>query len=150
MNKIVSIILAIAFISATLVTTLVSKNIKYDLIKQLTDNEIHIYKNIINERRNIYFAGLGLGILLSIIYILFINKSNDNTLLKIFCGISITMSVNYFFYILYPKSQYMIQHLNKKSENIAWLKIYKTMQFRYHMAFLLGLVSSGFICYSFC
>tara|TARA_B110000037_G_C17088422_1_gene492964 strand:- start:1476 stop:1928 length:453 start_codon:yes stop_codon:yes gene_type:complete len=150
MNKIVSSMLAFSFILATLGTTSVSKNIKKDLVNQLSDEEINIYKNIINERRNIYFMGLCLGVILSIIYILFLCKIKNNIWFKIICGIAITMTVNYFFYILYPKSQYMIQHLDKKSENIAWLKIYKTMQFRYHLAFLLGLISSGFLFYSIC
>jgi hypothetical protein len=150
MNKIISIILAVSFICATLATTLVSNNIKDDLVKQLTDKEIVVYKEIVNERRNIYFMGLGLGIILSIIYILLINKTKSSIWLKITCGVAITMVVNYFFYMLYPKKQYMLQHLDKKSENIAWLKIYKTMQFRYHLAFLLGLIGSGFICYSMC
>jgi hypothetical protein len=150
MNKIVSIILAVAFIFATLGTTFVTTDLKDDLVKQLTKEELKIYNNIGIERRNIYFMGLGLGILLSIIYILLLNKTKMSLLLKIVTGVSITMTVNYFFYILYPKSQYMIQHLDSKSENIAWLKIYKTMQFRYHLAFLLGLISSALVCYSMC
>ena len=58
------------------------------------------------------------------------------------------MLVNYFFYILYPKKQYMLQYLDKKNENIAWLKIYRKMQFRYHLAFLLGTIASGLLCYT--
>lgn len=150
MNKIVSIIIAVSFIFATLGTSLVCSDIKNDLIKQLTKEEVKIHSEIVKERRNIYFMGLGLGIVISIIYILFINKTKMDIWFKIITGVAITMIVNYFFYILYPKSQYMIQHLDKKEENIAWLKIYKTMQYKYHISFLLGLICSGFVCYSIC
>lgn len=153
MNKTVSIILSGGFLAATIATTFYTSNLKDDLIKQLTNEEIMKYKEIVMERRNIYLMGLGLGIVLSIIYLLLIKKkikikSKSNIILNILACISITMLVNYFFYILYPKKQYMLQYLDKKNENIAWLKIYRTMQFRYHLAFLLGTIASGLLCYT--
>ena len=122
MNKIVSIMLAVAFIFGTLATTFVTTDLKDDLVKQLTKKELEVYKDIGIERRNIYFMGLGLGVLLSVIYILLLNKTKCDMVFKITTGISITMIVNYFFYILYPKSQYMIQHLDKKRENKGLVK----------------------------
>ena len=44
----------------------------------------------------------------------------------------------------------MLEYLDSKNENLAWLKIYKTMKFRYHVTFLLGLIVAGLICYGMC
>ena len=61
-----------------------------------------------------------------------------------------SFTVNYFFYILHPKSDYMVLHLKNLEEKQAWLNIYKTMQFNYHLGFVLGLVGMIFIGNSFC
>ena len=150
MNKTVSIMLAVAFICATVGTCLFTDNLNKDLLKQLTDKERKVYGDIVKERTNIYLFGLVIGIVVSIIYIMFLNKTKSNLWLKLITGIAITMVINYFFYALYPKSKYMLEYLDTKNENIAWLKIYKGMKLRYHLAFLLGLIASGFFCYSFC
>ena len=78
MNKTVSIILSGGFLAATIATTFYTSNLKDDLIKQLTNEEIMKYKEIVMERRNIYLIGLGLGIVLSIIYLLLIKKLKLN------------------------------------------------------------------------
>ena len=97
-------------------------------------------------RRNIYFQGLGLGVVLSLCAIFLIpTLKKAKKMVRFFTAIAITFSVNYFYYILYPKDKYMIEILDTKEENKAWLKIYKTMQFRYHMGFLLGLAAAACI-----
>ena len=137
--------LSIAFIIATIMT-IQSPNskLKKDLSKHLSEKELQYYQDIIIMRRNIYFQGLVLGIILAIIIICFVpqmkkaKKSN-----RLYSAIAITFVVNYFYYILYPKDKYMIELLDTKEENKAWLEIYKTMQFRYHLGFLFGLVAAG-------
>jgi len=44
----------------------------------------------------------------------------------------------------------MVKHLNSQDEKNAWLKIYKTMQFNYHLGFVLGLIGMIFVGNSFC
>jgi len=138
--------LSIAFLLATLATTFINPNIKKDLLNELTPKEIIIYKNITMFRLKIYYQGLFLGIFISLIY-LYLNKNKDKYL-NLFIAISLTFVINYFYYMLYPKPLYMIEILNTKKENQAWLKIYKYMQFRYHLAFLFGLIFAYFL-YSF-
>ena len=43
--------------------------------------------------------------------------------------------------MLSKKSDYMIQHLDNEGQRIAWLNIYKEMQYRCKMGFVLGIVS---------
>ena len=131
--------LSIAFLFATLSCTFINKNIKSDLVSLLTEEEIKTYQEIINFRIKIYYQGLLLGIILSILYL----QSNKNK--NLFIAITITFVINYFYYILYPKPLYMIQVLDTKEENEAWLNIYKEYQYKYHFAFLFGLVFSYFL-----
>jgi hypothetical protein len=44
----------------------------------------------------------------------------------------------------------MVLHLKDDDEKQAWLNIYKTMQFNYHLGFALGLVGMIFVGNSFC
>ena len=131
--------LTIAFLFATLATTFIDYDIKNDLVSLLTIDELELYKYIKNFRLKIYYQGLILGIFISLLYL------NYNKQKSIFIAISITFVINYFYYILYPKPIYMIEMLNTKEENKAWIKIYRYMQFRYHFAFLFGLIFSFFL-----
>ena len=85
------------------------------------------------------------------LFILNNNKMFKVTKLVNICFVLATsFTVNYFFYILHPKSDYMVLHLKNLEEKHAWLNIYKTMQFNYHLGFALGLVGMIFIGNSFC
>jgi hypothetical protein len=72
------------------------------------------------------------------------------TLTKMCIVLAISFTVNYFYYILSPKSDYMILHLNTPNERMAWLNIYKTMQLNYHLGFALGLIGMMFVGKSIC
>ena len=66
--------------------------------------------------------GFGLGFILSLIalFILNNNKMFKVTKLMNICFVLATsFTVNYFFYILHPKSDYMVLHLNNDEEK--WL-----------------------------
>ena len=138
-----NLILSIAFLTATIATLRLNPVLKSNLMKQLNKKEQMHYKDIITHRRNIYFQGLFFGLICSIIFILY-NKLKNKTMI-LFCALSITFVVNYFYYILYPKKAYLLSILDTKKENQAWLDIYKSMQFRYHFGFLLGLIFALFL-----
>ena len=44
-------------------------------------------------------------------------------------------------YTLYPKSDYMLKHLNKPEQIDAWLKVYNEMKLKKYIGFSLGLVA---------
>ena len=54
---------------------------------------------------------------------------------------AVTLSVNYFYYILAPKTDWMVLHLKSVEEKEAWLKVYRTMQYNYHMGLVLGILA---------
>ena len=56
---------------------------------------------------------------------------------------------NYFYYILHPKSDWMLDHLQNKQEIKAWLLMYREMQYNYHMGLVLGIVAVGVFAFAF-
>jgi len=148
-------LLAIIFIVTKVVIlftiTLPYNNSQKDLNNSLDQKQKEAYKKIISERRSIYIKGYLVGIILSIIVILvnlFVFKQNKvNTLCL---SVVISSITTYFFYILHPKSKYMIQIIETKEQINNWLNIYKNMQFKFHLSFLIGIISTTLIHYSFC
>ena len=146
-------IIAFIFLIANIYSILSCSNVNKDnFYNVLTNIQKDKYNKIIDERRNIYYMGYGLGLLLSIIG-LFISKKIlklklSNISMVCFVG-TITFITNYLFYILYPKSDYMLLHLNDKKQIEEWLKIYKKMQFNFHIGFVFGIIAIMIFCYSF-
>ena len=95
------------------------------------------YENIVRERRNIYYQGFTLGIVISIIVLLVFKM---DTTYRVCTSAAITFIITYFYYLFKPKSDYMIIHMNDYRLREKWLNIYKHMQFNNHMGFFLGLV----------
>jgi hypothetical protein len=44
----------------------------------------------------------------------------------------------------------MLLHLNDKTQIQGWLAIYKKMQFKFHLGFVLGIIAVTIYAYSFC
>lgn len=155
MNCTVSCILAGAFIAASVFVCfrVDKKMLNNPLMKLLNRENQTRYMRLTNERRNIYLKGFALGFIISVISLVLLNKNKMFKLTKLtnICFIvAVSFSINYFFYILHPKSDYMVNHLQTQEERSAWLKIYRTMQFNYHLGFVLGLIGMIFVGNSFC
>ena len=133
-------------------------NNKLEFKNTLTKEQQVLYEKIINERKNIYYGGFILGIILSVFavyfgekYLFFIDKKTKISNIPKICMVaSITFVTNYLFYILYPKTDYMLLHLNDKTQIQGWLAIYKKMQFKFHIGFVLGIIAVTIFAYSYC
>ena len=131
-------------------------NNKQQFKNTLTQEQQILYEKIIAERKKIYYGGFLLGIVLSFIALYFGNKflfssnSKSASMPKICMIASITFVTNYLFYILYPKTDYMLLHLNDKTQIQGWLAIYKKMQFKFHLGFILGIIAVTIYAYGFC
>ena len=138
---------ALMFMVANVYVTLsgdTKLKIKENFYKTLSQNEILRYENIVNERRNIYFQGYALGLIMSFI-LLALNYNNKNGLSNnsMVCVVgAVTLTVNYFYYMLAPKSDYMVLHLNERKQREEWQKIYRYMQVKYHVGLVLGIVAA--------
>ena len=125
-----------------------------DLIAKLSPENQERYRNIAIERRKIYFTGLFLGFILSMLLIMccrsyFLTSNGSRGGLLCMVG-AVTLSVNYFYYILARKTDWMVLHLQSPEEKEAWLKVYRTMQYNYHMGLVLGILAVIAIGNSLC
>jgi hypothetical protein len=120
--------------------------------KSLPTSLVQTYDSITRERTIIYYTGYALGLVLAIITITYntVIRKEKVTSLSLVCTIvGLAFVVNYFYYILTPKSKWMLNEIRTPEETKAWLEMYKTMSFYYHSGLLLGLVSIGTLGYAF-
>jgi glucan phosphoethanolaminetransferase (alkaline phosphatase superfamily) len=110
------------------------------------------YDRISKERRNISYAGYLLGFVFSlfVLYYNFYIKKERFANTSLVCIVVATMFItNYFFYMLYPKSDWMLDHVNHPEQVKAWLQMYKAMGFYYHAGLALGLIAAGIFAFAF-
>jgi len=128
-----------AFLGSMILTMLSSKKSKRfnDFMVMLDEEQKQIYKSVIDERMSIYIQGMVLGIVVGIIVVF--NSKVSHTI-KVCMFITIALGINYFYYILYPKSTHMLEHLSSVEQNVAWLGIYKEMILRSHIGAVMGIL----------
>lgn len=111
-----------------------------------------IYMKIQEERRMIYIKGFVLGLILSLI-IIYINWNATRKMnrIGILCLVgSVSLITNYFYYILSPKTDWMILHVDGIKEKADWLGVYRGMQMNYHIGLVLGILGVVAIGGIFC
>jgi uncharacterized membrane protein YkgB len=120
--------------------------------KQLPSNLQNLYEKISAERLRLNYYGYTLGLVLSLIIILYnyTSKRNKLTNTSLVClVIVVSFLTNYFYYILSPKSTYMLDHINSPEQTKAWLAMYREMQYNYHLGFVIGVVAVGVLAFAF-
>jgi hypothetical protein len=120
--------------------------------QQLSQKLRKKYNSIRKERLKIYFQGYILGFILSLFIILYnyIYKRDKLSTVYIVCLVLATSFVtNYFYYILHPKSDWMLDNISNTNEAKTWLNMYKNMQKYYHTGMLLGLIGIGILAFAF-
>jgi len=110
------------------------------------------YEKITEERKMISYHGYILGLILSLFFI-FYNTKIKNYKLNTFSLVCLVMAVcfltNYFYYMLSPKSDWMLNHTSSQEEVKAWLQMYREMSYNYHMGLALGIVAVGVLAFAF-
>ncbi len=121
--------------------------------KQLPSNLQNLYEKISKERLRINYYGYTLGLILSLIIILynysFTNRNKLTNTSLVCLVIVVSFFTNYFYYILSPKSTYMLEHINSPEQTKAWLTMYREMQYNYHMGLIIGIIAIGVLAYAF-
>ena len=119
---------------------------------QFPTNLQDLYEKIVNERRNISYRGYALGLIISLI-IIFYNlslKKNKLQNLPLLCiVISTSFITNYFYYVLSPKSNWMLDNLTNPRLIKLWLKMYRIMQYNFHMGLVLGIIAIAILTLAF-
>ena len=146
----ISIIFIIAMIYMTYSTTNSDVMKKYQ--QQLPDNLRTLYQSIVTERIRIYYFGYLLGLVLALLIIFYntqIKKGRFSNLSLICLVISVSFLTNYFYYILSPKTDWMLNHITDGEQSKTWLKMYRAMQVYYHSGLVLGIVAVGLLGYAY-
>ena len=110
------------------------------------------YEKISKERLSISYQGYALGVILSlgvIFYNLKFKGSKIRTTSLICTVIATAFLTNYFYYIISPKSDWMLNHLQNKDEIRSWLQMYRVMQYNYHIGLVLGIIAVGILAFAF-
>ena len=107
------------------------------------------YEKITHERRRISYHGYILGLFLSVI-ILFYNIRIKMHTTSLVCTVMATCFLtNYFYYMLSPKSDWMLNHTTNQDQVNAWLIMYREMSYNYHVGIVFGIVAVGMFAFAF-
>jgi len=120
--------------------------------ESLPSNLKVLYDKISKERLSISAYGYVLGFILSLIIIFYNTKIKGNRLgtKSLVCTVAATcFFTNYFYYMLSPKSDWMLNHLNTPEQTKMWLQMYREMQYNYHFGLVLGIAAVGMMAFAF-
>ena len=114
-----------------------------DYMRSLTEHQQQAYARIVEERRGIYLRGFGWGLLLSAALLGIHHQYATMPRAALLCSVAaITLATNYFYYVLSPKSDWMVLHFNQKQDAGNWLRVYRGMQVNYHVGLVLGIAGT--------
>lgn len=150
---------ATMFIIANLLFTFLMD--KHGLVKNyqesLDETQKKMYEKIVNERKNLAMQGYGLGLGLSVGFLIgkhFLTRSKKSLLNTSISGlcftVAITFIVQYFYYMLMPKKDWMLNYLKTDEQKEQWLKVYRAFSWNYHLSIAIGLVGAGLLGYGLC
>ena len=110
------------------------------------------YDMIVKERKSISYQGYILGFILSL-FIIFYNLKIKGVKMSNFALVCTVMTTsfltNYFYYMLTPKSDWMLNHTGNQEEVKAWLQMYREMSYNYHAGLALGIIAVGILAFAF-
>lgn len=112
----------------------------------------NLYDKLSRERMMISYQGYVLGFIISLFIILynyFYKIRKLNTLSMVCIVLATSFLTNYFYYIIHPKSDWMLNHINNPEQTKAWLEMYREMQFNYHMGLVIGILGVGILAFAF-
>lgn len=110
------------------------------------------YDKIVEERRNISTNGYIIGLVLSALAIYYnqVISENKMDISSLVCLVLvISFFTNYFYYILSPKSDWILNHIKNTEQSKLWLEMYRTMQYNYHLGMVLGIFGIGVFAFAF-
>jgi NhaP-type Na+/H+ or K+/H+ antiporter len=127
----------VILLSSVFMMFLKDNNLFLKFMNTLNNDQKEIYNKIIKERLSLYFGGMLLGIFIGLLYLFYSKKSNKNVCIFIVIVFVTKMIV----YKGYPKSTYMLYHLDKKEQVDAWTDIYRNMKKIWMLSFVFAIIS---------
>jgi len=119
---------------------------------QLPEKLQKIYEEITNERTTIYYQGYALGFILSL-FIIIANVYSGHKMLSTMSMVCLVLATsfitNYFYYILSPKKNWMLNYIETPDQTKLWLQMYRGMQVYYHTGLVLGIIAVSIFAHAF-
>lgn len=129
-------------------------NVVLEYKKQLPVDLQNLYDKIVAERMSISYSGYIFGLILSFVVIIYQydfttkrNKLSNVSLVSLV--VIVSFFTNYFYYMLTPKTNYMLDNLNTPEQTKAWLIMYKEMLYNYHLGMVIGIIAMAVLALAF-
>jgi len=108
------------------------------------------YEMITNERKMLSYQGYALGVALSVCLIIYNTQFERMSTSGMVCLVIATAFLtNYFYYVLSPKSDWVLNHTTNQEQVKNWLKMYREMSYNYHAGLALGIIGVGVLAFAF-
>jgi uncharacterized protein YacL len=150
MNCYESAILGTGLLGASFYTSLISKEEINKLRQLFTGDAVNAYDRIVKERSMLYIQGLIFGFLVSYLINYNYGSEFDNSFHKATLYILIILLVAVSYYLIMPKSDYMLNYIKTEEQSKAWLSMYRTMRSRYMTGFAIGALAAIPLARSLC
>lgn len=144
--------LIMIFAMVYMMSSIQSSGISQKYQAQLPPDLQGVYKKIADERARIYYFGYSLGFVLAAVIIIYnvrILKNKLPVTTMVCLAVVVSFLTSYFYYILTPKTAWMLENVKSPDQTEAWLKMYRGMQVYYHSGIVLGTVAVGAFALSF-
>ena len=145
MNITICSLAIVILLSSVFMMFLKDHNLFLKFMNTLNNKQKEIYKRIIQERFLLYFGGMLLGIFLGLLY-LYYSKKSDRSICIFIVIVFVTKMI---FYKGYPKSTYMLYHLDNPEQVSAWTDIYRYMKKIWMLSFVFAIISYVLLGLSF-
>ena len=145
--------IAVAFLATSIATPFIatSKHPLHRAFQSTLDHDQNTrYEHIALHRRNLYLQGLILGVIVACLVVGVVMRvaplSND---MSYGClAVVVLFVVEFLYYMLSPKGEYMVTVLKTQKQREAWLKVYRHMQVSMYGSFACALVAA-FVFFTF-
>jgi hypothetical protein len=145
-----SAVFLVAMIFMTNWMTTNQTTLKYQ--NQLPEHLQETYISIVKERTQIFYTGYALGLFLALFVIFYnmkIKQQKMNWPSMVCLTVFIAFLTNYFYYVLSPKTKWMLNSIDTPEQTKAWFEMYRTMQVYYHGSLVLGIIAIGLVAFAF-
>lgn len=138
----------IAFLVGAILMNIMTHRLPiFDNLIATLDSDLQAkYKAISKTRATTSLQGYGLGLLISVAVLVYNytrpRSQRYNTTTMICVAGAVTFLTQYFYYVLTPKTDWMLNYLNTPEQKKAWLEVYRTMMWNYHASLLVGVLSA--------
>jgi hypothetical protein len=140
---------AVVFALSTLLfPLLLNRGIVGDYRSRLPPAAQAALKVATKERAMLAFQGLVLGMIVGAIAVLLMGKRGKAAGVCVLA--SVAFVVQFLYYMLSPKSAWVVKHLRSAEQRKDWVRVYREYQKAYYGSIAIGVVGAGVLGYGLC